>query len=104
MRFLRSIVFAGLALAAMAVCAAMPAAASVPIDPGIHVMAQNKAVYPAPAINVAMAITGIGLTPKPPTISYDPVSRRPFIAASLPVAHSPFSSPAYMHIDPDIAA
>ena len=48
MRFLRSIICAGLALAAMAVCAAMLAAASVPIDPGIHVMTQSKADYPAP--------------------------------------------------------
>lgn len=46
MRLLRSITF-GLIGLAMAFCAAMPAAASVPIDPGIHVMTP---AYPAPTI------------------------------------------------------
>lgn len=48
MRFLRSITFGLIGLAVMALCAAMPAAASVPIDPGIHVMMPGKADHPAP--------------------------------------------------------
>lgn len=48
MRVIRSLFFAGLALAAMAMSVATPAIALTPADPGIHV--STKARFASPAI------------------------------------------------------
>ena len=49
MRYLRSLVCAGLAMMAIAVCAAMPATASpISYDPGIHVLTASAQQHPAP--------------------------------------------------------
>lgn len=52
MRYMRSLLCAGLAMVAVAVCASMPAAADVP--PEITVMAQpvTGVDYPAPAVAI----------------------------------------------------
>ena len=51
MRFLQSLALCALALCASAIMT-MPVAASVPIDPGIHVMTPTRADYPAPTIAI----------------------------------------------------
>ena len=99
MRMLRSLAYAGLALVAMAVCASMPAAAAVPIDPGVYLMTKATADYPAPAVTI-LDEDRSALTVEAPAIA---TSGRSSVApSSLTFASTLVAVDAYMHIDPDI--
>ncbi|MBX5021208.1 hypothetical protein [Rhizobium lentis] len=103
MRIVRSLLCAGLALVAAGLCAAMPAAAAVPIE--INAIAQPMTIkeYPAPAIAIVYQDVAI-LPAEAPNIPADSNFGRSSCAiAAASVAASSFVPSAYRHIDPDIA-
>lgn len=94
MRFLRSIALCALALCASAIMT-MPVAASVPIDPGIHVMAPIKADYPAPAI---ATVDRAALTCEAPTGTFRVFTRSFQRADSLHLASTDGSRSSFLDL------
>lgn len=102
MRMIRSLIYAGLALAAMALSFAAPAVAVTPTDPGIY--QPIKASLDAPAI-LQVYDDHVGLTcEEPSAIISAAAGRSSFTLPSLNVASTPAAVAAYMHIDPGRAA
>ncbi|KNY13101.1 hypothetical protein AKG11_31000 [Shinella sp. SUS2] len=87
MRMIRSLIYAGLALAVMAFTISAPAVAAVPTDPGIYEAV--KASIEKPMIHQVYADV-VYLNCIVPSVE----------PSSLNVASTPVA--AYMHIDPDI--
>ncbi|MBX4920980.1 hypothetical protein HJA76_14910 [Rhizobium bangladeshense] len=103
MRIVRSLLCAGLALVAVGLCAAMPAAAAVPVEAYAIAQPMTLKEYPAPAVVVVHQDEAI-LPAKAPYIQVASNSGRSSGAlGAAPVAVSSFTPPAYSHIDPDIA-
>lgn len=102
MRYMRSILCAGLAMVAMAVCASMPAAADVP--PEITIMTQpvTGVDYPAPAVAIVSQDVA-ALPSEVPNVEGDGGSRSSTGNTSFSSAEASFAVEAYRHIDPDIA-
>lgn len=100
MRMIRSLIYAGLALAAMAFTIASPAVAATPTDPGIYEAV--KASIDTPAVlhvhDVAVALPSEAPAVEP----HSAVSRSSVKPSSLTFASTPVAVDAYMHIDPDI--
>lgn len=100
MRSIRSLVCAGLALAAMAFTMAMPAAAATPADPGIYeavkVSVEKPMIEHVYADVVALSCIAPAVTPcqMPERSSVEP--------SSLTFTSTPVAVAAYKHTDPDI--
>ena len=102
MNSIRSLVCAGLALAAMALCISMPAAAAVPIDPGVYLTTNSTADYPAPAVTFQDEDRS-AVTSEAPALAASRSDGRSSVApSSLTFASTPVAVDAYMLIDPDI--
>lgn len=100
MRMLRSLVCAGLAIAAMALCASMPAAAAVPIDAHVIVQPMTGSDQPAfPAVAIVYHDASV-LPAEAPIIASRAHVRSPLGSHAHMIAASSFPSPAYDHIDP----
>lgn len=102
MRMIRSLVCAGLALAAMAFTIAAPAVAATPADPGIYeavkVSTEKPMIHQVYADVVALGCIAPAVEP------HSAATRSSAELSSLNVANTPVAVEAYMHIDPDIAA
>ncbi|WP_439605475.1 hypothetical protein [Shinella sp.] len=100
MRMIRSLIYAGLALAAMAFTIASPAVAAVPTDPGIYeavkVSVETPMIHQVYADVVALGWIAPAVEP------HSTVSRSSADPSRLNVASTPVAVDAYMHIDPDI--
>jgi hypothetical protein len=100
MRMTRSLIYAGLALAAMAFTIASPAVAAVPTDPGIY--QPIPASLDAPVI-LQVHDDHVALTREAPSaIMSAAAGRSSFTLPSLNVASTPATVAAYLHIDPGI--
>lgn len=100
MNSIRSLVCAGLALAAMALCISMPAAAAVPIDPGVYLTTKATADYPAPAVTIQDEDRSAVTSEAPALTASRPDGRSSVALSSLNVASTPVAVAAYLHIDP----
>ncbi|MCD1267073.1 hypothetical protein B5M44_18000 [Shinella sumterensis] len=102
MNSIRSLVCAGLALAAMAFTIAAPAVAATPTDPGAY--EAMKASIEKPAFlhvhEVAVALP----SEAPATDIIRAAGRSSVEPSSLNVASTPVAVAAYSRIDPDIGA
>lgn len=100
MRMIRSLIVAGIALAAMSIASVIPAAAATPTDPGIY--EAIKASLEAPAI-IQVHVEHAALTCEAPAIDASRADGRSLGAtASLTVTSTPVAVAAYNRIDPDI--
>ncbi|TAX45948.1 hypothetical protein ELI02_30000 (plasmid) [Rhizobium leguminosarum] len=102
MRIVRSLLCAGLAMMAVGLCAAMPAAAAIPIE--LHAIAQPMTAkeYPAPAI--AIDHEDVAMLPSVmPAIAGDGGGRSSIFGDSRRFAATSTNVDAYQRIDPDIA-
>lgn len=100
MRMIRSLIYAGLALAAMAFTIAAPAVAATPTDPGIY--QSVKASLDAPAI-LQVYDEHVALTSQAPALGVsDPRWRSSAEPSSLTFTRTPVAVSAYKHIDPGI--
>ena len=100
MRMIRSLIYAGLALAAMAFTISAPAMAATPTDPGIY--ESIKASLDAPAIlQVYDDVVALGCI-APAVTPHRADGRSSVAPSSLNVASTPVAVDAYMLIDPDI--
>lgn len=103
MRIMRSILCAGLAMMAMAVCASMPAAAASPLETVRVVVKMSDAVeHHAPAVAVVSQDVAI-LPSEAPKIESLAMVRSSSGNESSSFAETSIAVPAYRHIDPDIA-
>jgi len=98
MRMIRSLIYAGLALAAMAFTIAAPAVAATPTDPGIYEAVKASIDKPAvlQAHDVAVALPSDA--PAVDTIRH--AGRSSVEPSSLNFASTPVAVAAYLHIDP----
>ncbi len=102
MRIIRSFLCAGLAMMAMAVCAAMPTAATVPIEVGAIVQPMTAKEYPAPAI--VSVHEDVAMLPSVMPAAEGDGGGRSFIAdSSRSFASTTAPINFYQRIDPDIA-
>ena len=101
MRMIRSLIYAGLALAAMAFTIAAPAVAATPTDPGIYEAV--KASVEKPMIHQVYADVVALPSISPAVEPHRAVSRSSVDPSSLTFASTPVAVDAYSHIDPDIA-
>lgn len=98
MRMIRSLIYAGLALAAVAFTISAPAVAATPTDPGIY--QPIKASLDAPAI-LQVYDHHVALTGEAPAVTLSVADgRSSFTLPNLIVASTPATVAAYMHIDP----
>ncbi|MDJ1632265.1 hypothetical protein [Rhizobium rhizogenes] len=102
MRFVRSILYAGLAMMAVGLCAAMPASAAVPMEAHAIIQPLTTKEYPAPAIAIVQEDVAV-LPSVMPAIEGDGGGRSSIFASSLSLASTSAPVNAYQHIDPDIA-
>lgn len=103
MRIVRSILCAGFAMMAMALCASMPAAASVPIDVGTAVQMTAKERYPVPTVDVVIHDIAVlaAIVDVLPDVGR---SRSTAASSTYHFADNSIVGAACLHIDPDIAA
>jgi hypothetical protein len=102
MRMIRSLIVAGLALAAMAFTIAAPAVAATPTDPGIY--EAIKVSVETPMIKQVYAdVVALGCI-APAVEPHSAASRSSVEPSSLNVATAPVTVAAYKHIDPGRAA
>ncbi|MCP8895334.1 hypothetical protein KYK29_10350 [Shinella daejeonensis] len=102
MRMIRSLIVAGIALAAMAIASIIPAVAVTPTDPGIYEAV--KASTETPAI-IQVHDDHAALTCEAPAATMARAAGRSSIEpSSMNVASTPVAVAAYEHIDPDIRA
>ncbi|PWE57148.1 hypothetical protein DEM27_05770 [Metarhizobium album] len=102
MRFMRSILCAGLAMMAAVMCTSMPTAAA-PIDAQVLVQPLAGKEYPAPALDAV--IQDICAIPaEVPSIGAPSGGRSTLITSAHGFADTSIAVLAYMHIDPDISA
>jgi len=102
MNSIRSLVCAGLALAATAFTIAAPAVAATPTDPGVY--ESMKASIEKPAfIHVHEVAVALPCEAPAVDISRD-AGRSSVVPSSLNIASTPAAVEAYSHIDPDIGA
>ncbi|WP_119256265.1 hypothetical protein [Shinella zoogloeoides] len=102
MRSIRSLICAGLALAAMAFTIAAPAVAATPTDPGIYEAV--KASVEKPMIHQVYADV-VCLSVIAPSVEPQSAATRSSVGPSiLNVASTPVAVEAYSRIDPDIGA
>jgi len=98
MRMIRSLIYAGLALAAMAFTIASPAVAATPTDPGIYeavkASVEKPMIHQVYADVVCLSVIAPSVEPR------SAVSRSSVDLSSLNVANTPVAAEAYMHIDP----
>lgn len=102
MRMIRSLIVAGIALAAMSIASVVPAVAATPTDPGIY--EAIKASLEAPAI-IQVHVEHAALTSEAPAaVTTSGYGRSLGATASLTVSSTPVSVSvaAYSRIDPDI--
>jgi hypothetical protein len=99
---IRSFLCAGLAMMAVGLCAAMPAAA-VPIEAHAIVQPMTVKEYPAPAMAVVDQVVAV-LRSVMPNVEGEGGGRGSIFASSVSFASTPVQSAAYQHIDPDITA
>ena len=101
MRMIRSLIYAGLALAAMAFTISAPAVAATPTDPGIYeavkVSVEKPMIHQVYADVVCLSVIAPSVEP------HIAATRSSADLSSLNVAKTPVAVPAYQHIDPDIA-
>ncbi|MGO8368884.1 hypothetical protein ACC808_10605 [Rhizobium ruizarguesonis] len=102
MRIVRSLLCAGLAMMAVSLCAAMPAAAAVPIEVNAIVQPLTAKEYPAPAIAVDHEDVAM-LRSVMPAIAGDGGVRSSIFDSSHSFAATSTHVEPYQHIDPDIA-
>ncbi|TAV48426.1 hypothetical protein ELI30_08995 [Rhizobium leguminosarum] len=102
MRIVRSLLCAGLAMMAVGLCEAMPAAAAIPIDVHAIVQPLTAKEYPAPAIAVDCEVVAT-LPSVMPAIAEDGGGRSSIFDDSRSFAATSAHVDAYQHIDPDIA-
>lgn len=102
MRMIRSLIYAGLALAAMAFSLAAPAVAATPTDPGVYEAV--KASVEKPMIHHVYADIVALSCISPAVEPHSAVSRSSVEPSSLNVAPTSVAVAAYRRIDPDIAA
>ncbi|WP_017993924.1 hypothetical protein [Rhizobium leguminosarum] len=102
MRIVRSLLCAGLAMMAVGLCAAMPAAAAIPINVNVIVQPLTAKEYPAPAIVVDHEDVSM-LPSVMPAIAGDGGGRSSIFDDSLSFDATSTLVEAYQHIDPDIA-
>ncbi|ANM12061.1 hypothetical protein [Rhizobium sp. N324] len=102
MRMIRSLFCAGLAVMAIGLCAAMPAAAAVPVEVNAIVQPLTAKEYPAP--NIAFVHQDVAVLPSVVTqaTSGEGSSQSSIFGASHSFTKSAIVEP-YKHIDPDIA-
>ncbi|MCO5152563.1 MULTISPECIES: hypothetical protein [unclassified Shinella] len=100
MRMIRSLIYAGLALAAMAFTISAPAVAATPTDPGIYEAV--KASVEKPMIHQVDADVVCLNCIIPSVEPHSAVSRSSADLSSMTVAGTPVAVAAYMYIDPDI--
>lgn len=98
MRMIRSLVCAGLALAAMAFTMAMPAVAATPTDPGIYEAV--KASVDKPMVHQVYADVVCLNCIAPSVEPHGAATRSSVDLSSLNVASTPVAVDAYLHIDP----
>ena len=100
MRMIRSLIYAGLALAAMAFTISAPAVAATPTDPGVYEAV--KVSVETPMIHqVYVDVVALGCI-VPAEEPHSAVSRSSVETHSLNVASTPVAVEAYSRIDPDI--
>lgn len=99
--------FRSFAILALAVCASavltMPAAASVPIDPGLRAVASSGVDRPVQAIDLANHDVACLCAVDVLSESADHNALRSPATPALHFADTSAAVPAYRHIDPDIA-
>lgn len=100
MRMIRSLIYAGLALAAMAFTISAPAVAATPTDPGLYEAV--KANVEKPMIDQVYADVVCLNCIAPSVEPHSAVSRSTVERSSLNVANNSVTVAAYKHIDPDI--
>jgi hypothetical protein len=102
MRMLRSLVCAGFAVVAIGLCAAMPAAAAVPIEVSALVQPLTIKEYPAPAI--AIVDDDVAMLPSVmPVVEGGGSGRSSIFSSSHSFAITTATVDPYQRIDPDIA-
>lgn len=98
MGMIRSLIVAGIALAAMSIAYAIPAVAATPTDPGVYepIQASIETSLTRQVLEDAVALNHIA-----PAVTVAAVrsSAKP---SSLTVASTPIAVEAYAHIDPHI--
>lgn len=102
MRMTRSLIYAGLALVAMAFTIAAPAVAATPTDPGVYEAVKASVEKPM-THQVYSDVVALGCI-VPAVEPHSAVSRSSAELSSLNVASTPVAVEAYSHIDPDIGA
>lgn len=102
MRMIRSLLCAGLAVMAIGLCAAMPAAAAVPIEVNAIVQPLTAKEYPAPVIAVVNQDFA-ALPSLTPVVAHDGSGRTSIFDSSHSFASTSAAVEPYQHIDPDIA-
>ncbi|MCD1266056.1 hypothetical protein B5M44_24925 [Shinella sumterensis] len=102
MNSIRSLICAGLAIAAMAFTIAAPAVAATPTDPGVYEAV--KASIEKPMIHQVYADVVCLSVIAPSAEPHSAATRSSVDLSSLNVASTPVAVEAYRHIDPDIGA
>lgn len=98
MKSIRSLVCAGLALAALAFTMAMPAVAATPTDPGVYEAVKASIETPA-VLQVHEVAVALPCEASAVDLSRD-VGRSSVEPSSLTFASTPVAVAAYLHIDP----
>ncbi|PWE56780.1 hypothetical protein DEM27_10480 [Metarhizobium album] len=102
MRFMRSILCAGLAMMAAVMCTSMPATAA-PVDAQVLVQPLAGKDYPAPALSVVIHDV-CAIPAEVPSIAAPSGGRSTLIASAEAFADTSIAVAAYLHIDPGISA
>lgn len=101
MRMIRSLVCAGIAMMAVALIAAMPAAAAVHIDPGVFSLHQADKSHQVPAaVYLVHEVTALPASVLPAHLgqrSYDLGEQTVIASASITLQHAPRAS-----VPPDV--
>jgi hypothetical protein len=100
MRMIRSLIYAGLALAAMAFTISAPAVAATPTDPGIYEAIKVSVEKPM-LLQVYQDVVALNCIAPAVTPNRDD-GRSSGATADLTFASTPVAVEAYVHIDPDI--